>query len=59
MVEKTDGVYLDMLSNASFEKAADEYATNKVSRDFDQGWQGIEMKLNSVGSSRGIILLLR
>lgn len=53
MVEKTDGVYLDMLSNASFEKAADEYATNKVSRDFDQGWQGIEMKLNSVGSSRG------
>lgn len=53
MIEKTDGVYLDMLSNASFEKAADEYATNKVSRDFDQGWQGIEMKLNSVGSSRG------
>lgn len=32
---------------------ADEYATNKVHRDFEQGWQGIEMKLNSVGSSRG------
>lgn len=34
-------------------KRADKYATNKVQRDFEQGWQGIEMKLNSVGSSRG------
>lgn len=34
-------------------KKASEYATSKVQRDFDQGWQGIEMKLNSVGSSRG------
>lgn len=25
----------------------------KVRRDFDQGWQGIEYKLNTVGSSRG------
>lgn len=32
---------------------ADEYAKEKVHRDFEQGWQGIEMKLNSVGSSRG------
>ena len=32
---------------------ADKYATDKVHRDFEQGWQGIEMKLNSVGSSRG------
>ena len=32
---------------------ADEYAVEKVKRDFEQGWQGIEMKLNSVGSSRG------
>lgn len=32
---------------------ADEYAMRKVKRDFEQGWQGIEMKLNSVGSSRG------
>ena len=53
MIETTDGVYLDTLSDVNFEKAADEYATKKVSRDFDQGWQGIEMKLNSVGSSRG------
>ncbi len=34
------------------EKAC-KYAINKVQRDFEQGWQGIEMKLNSVGSSRG------
>lgn len=25
----------------------------KVERDFEQGFQGIEMKLNTVGSSRG------
>lgn len=35
------------------EEKADKYATDKVHRDFEQGWQGIEMKLNSVGSSRG------
>ena len=34
------------------EKAC-EYATEKVRRDFDQGWQGIEYKLDTVGSSRG------
>lgn len=34
-------------------KKASEYATSKVQRDFEQGWQGVEMKLNSVGSSRG------
>ena len=32
---------------------ADDYATKKVQRDFEQGWQGIEYKLNTVGSSRG------
>lgn len=32
---------------------AAEYATEKVRRDFEQGWQGIEYKLNTVGSSRG------
>ena len=32
---------------------ADCYAMEKVERDFEQGWQGIEMKLNTVGSSRG------
>ena len=30
-----------------------KYATEKVRRDFEQGWQGIEYKLNTVGSSRG------
>lgn len=34
-------------------KEAAEYARNKVKRDFEQGWQGLEYKLNSVGSSRG------
>lgn len=29
------------------------WATNKVKREFEQGFQGIEMKLNTVGSSRG------
>ena len=29
------------------------YAMKKVERDFEQGFQGIEMKLNTVGSSRG------
>lgn len=32
---------------------ADKYAMKKVRREFDQGFQGIEMKLNTVGSSRG------
>ena len=30
-----------------------DYAMSKVQRDFEQGFQGIEMKLNTVGSSRG------
>lgn len=34
-------------------KRADEYATNKVRRDFEQGFQSWEMKFNSVASSRG------
>ena len=36
-----------------FENIAHEYAMEKIKRDFEQGWQGLEMKLNSVGSSRG------
>ena len=31
----------------------DKYAMEKVQRDFEQGFQGIEYKLNTVGSSRG------
>lgn len=35
------------------ESKMDTYATKKIQRDFEQGWQGIEYKLNTVGSSRG------
>lgn len=35
------------------ENKADRYATNKVKRDYEQGFQGWEMKFNSVASSRG------
>ena len=35
------------------DEKAEHYALSKVRRDFDQGWQGIEYKLNTVGSSRG------
>lgn len=53
MIENTDGVWLDCMSNITFESQAEEYAIAKVQRDFEQGWQGIEYKLNTVGSSRG------
>ena len=33
--------------------SAEEWVMNKIQRDFEQGWQGIEYKLNTVGSSRG------
>jgi len=39
--------------SVNLEKEADRYATRKVQREFEQGWQGIEYKLNTVGSSRG------
>ena len=38
---------------AGLDEKAEHYAMIKVRRDFDQGWQGIEYKLNTVGSSRG------
>lgn len=34
-------------------KRAHEYVMKKIEREFRQGWQGIEYKLNTVGSSRG------
>lgn len=37
----------------NLEEYAHRYAMKKVERDFEQGFQGIEMKLNTVGSSRG------
>lgn len=32
---------------------ANDYALSKVKRDLEQGFQGLEIKLNSVASSRG------
>lgn len=48
----TDEFIKDLSMNHLIDKA-DEYAIKKVTRDFEQGWQGIEYKLNTVGSSRG------
>lgn len=44
--------YLSICDNGNKNKA-DEYATRKVYRDFEQGFQSWEMAFNSVGSSRG------
>ena len=35
------------------DELADEYAANKVRRDFEQGFQSWEYRFNTVGSSRG------
>ena len=44
----------DSLFDEEFwEEVKDDFATEKIRRDFEQGWQGIEYKLNTVGSSRG------
>lgn len=44
---------LDVQDKEEISDFADNHAMWKVERDFEQGWQGIEMKLNTVGSSRG------
>lgn len=44
--------YLSICDNGNKNKA-DEYATQKVYRDFEQGFQSWEMAFSSVGSSRG------
>ncbi len=44
---------MDIKGETSISEDTKERATNKVKRDFEQGFQGIEMKLNTVGSSRG------
>lgn len=51
-IKIADGIEYEQVLEVHSKKAS-EYATGKVQRDFEQGWQGIEMKLNSVGSSRG------
>ena len=50
--EKSYRKYLTEFENYGI-KDADKIAIDKVKRDFEQGFQGIEMKLNTVGSSRG------
>ena len=57
-IEEYRKVENDVLSQVSWsgkikDEGAINYALNKVQRDFEQGWQGIEYKLNTVGSSRG------
>lgn len=44
--------YLSIKGN-SFKDEADKYAWSKVKRECEQGYQGIEYKLNTVSSSRG------
>ena len=44
---------LDEHKEEWYDNRADEYATNKVRREFEQGFQGWEYKFNTVGSSRG------
>lgn len=41
------------LSKEELVAKAEKIALEKVQRDMEQGWQGIEYKLNTVGSSRG------
>lgn len=43
---------VEVIDNETDKKAI-AYAMKKVKREFEQGYQGIEMKLNTVGSSRG------
>ena len=55
-LDEYTSIYNSLVENIDEEwcmKLADEYATEKIKRDFEQGWQGIEYKLNTVGSSRG------
>ena len=58
--EKSYDVYFREFVNMSLEYTdkpnlpkADDYALNKIKKDLLQGFQGLEMKLNSVASSRG------
>lgn len=53
--EKSYIKYMDKYVNRCHmnEEEADKLALEDIQRDFEQGFQGWEMKLNSVGSSRG------
>lgn len=45
--------YMEIRSQQTFTQDVKDWAMSKVQRDYEQGFQGIEMKLNTVGSSRG------
>lgn len=52
--------YMDIANDIEYEQPIEihsekacKYATDKVRRDFEQGFQGWEYKFNTVGSSRG------
>lgn len=47
-----DVVNIDLV-DSPIRKKAREYALQKTQREMEQGYQGIEYKLNTVGSSRG------
>ena len=47
--EVDPGAWIDIEANSK----ADKYAMKKVKREMEQGWQGLEYKLNTVASSRG------
>lgn len=44
---------IEDLSTNYFQERAKEFAKSKIQRDLEQGFQGLEYKLNTVGSSRG------
>lgn len=54
-IVKNDNFFLYNLSAEPSELLlkAQKYAEDKVRRDFDQGFQGWELKFNTIGSSRG------
>ena len=45
--------WYDINESNTISYKADEYATKKVRRDFEQGFQSWEYRFNTVGSSRG------
>lgn len=53
--EEIESGYVDEppIQALDIDKCAEDYAYQKVKREMEQGYQGIEIKLNTVASSRG------
>ena len=53
--EEIESGYVDEppIQALDIDKCAEDYAYRKVKREMEQGYQGIEIKLNTVASSRG------